>query len=92
MSKQHEGVCVAHGYRLFVRGALSLYKGALSPWLPRSCRFLPTCSEYAAEVFVSHGPVRGGGLALRRVCRCHPWGGSGYDPPPAAPLALKCEA
>jgi uncharacterized protein len=75
-----------------VRGALYTYKGAISPWLPRSCRFLPTCSEYAASVLVSHGPVEGGWLALKRVCRCRPGGASGYDPPPVSPVQLKCEA
>jgi len=49
-----------------------------------SCRFLPTCSDYAREALERHGPVRGGWLAVRRVARCHPWGGSGYDPVPAA--------
>ena len=53
------------GYRRAVSGALRLYKSAVSPWLPRSCRFLPTCSEYAAAVLVSHGPVQGGWLAMR---------------------------
>ena len=84
---------MADAYRRLVQGVLSLYKGAVSPWLPRSCRFLPTCSEYAAEVLVTHGPARGGWLAIRRVCRCQPWGSSGYDPPPPGPTAvLKCEA
>ena len=89
---QHEGVCVADAYRWLVRGLLGLYKGVISPWLPRSCRFLPSCSEYAASVLVSHGPAQGGWLALRRVCRCRPFGDSGYDPPPQRPAAWKCEA
>jgi putative membrane protein insertion efficiency factor len=65
-----------------VRGALRAYKLTLSPLIGPRCRFLPTCSEYAAEVLVSHGPWRGSMLAVRRLCRCNPWGGSGYDPPP----------
>jgi putative membrane protein insertion efficiency factor len=69
-------------YETCVRGALRTYKLTLSPLIGRQCRFLPTCSEYAAEVLVSHGPWRGGALAARRLCRCNPWGGSGYDPPP----------
>lgn len=69
-------------YETCVRGALRTYKLTLSPLIGRQCRFLPTCSEYAAEVLVSHGPWRGGVLAARRLCRCNPWGGSGYDPPP----------
>ena len=89
---QHEGVCVADAYHRLVRGLFGLYKGAVSPWLPRSCRFLPSCSEYAAAVLLSHGPARGGWLAAKRVCRCRPFGDSGYDPPPPARAAMKCEA
>jgi putative membrane protein insertion efficiency factor len=69
-------------YESCVRGALRAYKLTLSPLIGRQCRYLPTCSEYTAEVLVSHGPRRGGVLAARRLCRCNPWGGSGYDPPP----------
>ena len=58
------------------------YKLTLSPWVGRQCRFLPTCSDYAAQALTLHGPVRGGYLAARRLCRCHPWGGSGFDPVP----------
>jgi putative membrane protein insertion efficiency factor len=69
-------------YETCVRGALRTYKLTLSPLIGRQCRFLPTCSEYAADALIGHGPVRGGYLAARRLCRCHPWGGAGYDPPP----------
>jgi hypothetical protein len=69
-------------YESCVRGALRAYKLTLSPLIGRQCRFLPTCSEYAADVLIGHGPWRGSYLAARRLCRCHPWGGSGYDPPP----------
>jgi putative membrane protein insertion efficiency factor len=69
-------------YETCVRSAHRAYKLTLSPWIGRQCRFLPTCSDYAAEVLITHGPVRGGALALRRVLRCHPFGGKGYDPPP----------
>ncbi|RAK57837.1 membrane protein insertion efficiency factor YidD [Phenylobacterium deserti] len=69
-------------YESCVRGALRAYKLTLSPLIGRQCRFLPTCSEYAAGALISRGPVVGGALAIRRLCRCHPWGGSGYDPPP----------
>lgn len=58
------------------------YQLCLSPLLPPSCRFLPSCSEYAAEAIRRHGAMRGGGLALHRLARCHPWGDSGYDPVP----------
>jgi len=59
-----------------------VYQLLVSPLLPPSCRFLPTCSEYAAEAIERHGAGRGIVLALRRLARCHPWGGSGYDPVP----------
>jgi putative membrane protein insertion efficiency factor len=69
-------------YERSVRGALRAYKLTLSPLIGRQCRFLPTCSEYAAQALVEHGPARGAWLAAGRLCRCNPWGGSGYDPPP----------
>ena len=69
-------------YETCVRGALRAYKLTLSPLIGRQCRFLPTCSEYAAQALILHGPVRGSWLATRRLCRCHPWGASGYDPVP----------
>jgi putative membrane protein insertion efficiency factor len=69
-------------YESCVRGALRAYKLTLSPLIGRGCRFVPTCSEYAAEALIGHGPWRGTSLAVRRLCRCHPWGGSGYDPVP----------
>ncbi len=61
---------------------IRLYQLLISPVLPHSCRYLPTCSAYALEAIEVHGVLRGGWLALRRLCRCHPWGGSGYDPVP----------
>ncbi len=64
---------------------LRAYKRWLSPLLPRACRYLPTCSDYAREAVELHGVVRGGWLATRRLCRCHPWGGHGYDPVPSPP-------
>lgn len=74
-------------YERGVRLGLKTYKATLSPLIGQRCRYLPTCSEYAAQALVTHGPVRGSYLAARRVCRCHPWGGSGYDPVPPR----KCE-
>lgn len=59
-----------------------LYQLFISPLLPPSCRFVPSCSQYALEALRKHGPFKGLWLALRRICRCHPWGGSGYDPVP----------
>jgi putative membrane protein insertion efficiency factor len=61
---------------------IRLYQSLISPLTPASCRFTPTCSQYAAEAVLKHGPFRGGWLALKRIARCHPWGGSGYDPVP----------
>lgn len=65
-----------------ILAALRFYKRAISPLLPPACRFEPTCSEYAAQAVDAHGPLRGGWLALRRLFRCHPFGGSGWDPVP----------
>lgn len=70
---------------LMLRGVIRLYQLVLSPVLPPRCRYLPTCSDYAIEALAGHGVLAGGWLALRRVARCHPWGGSGYDPVPPAP-------
>jgi hypothetical protein len=72
-------------YERSVRLAHRAYKLTLSPWIGRQCRFLPTCSDYAAEALIVHGPWRGGSLAVQRLCKCHPWGGSGHDPVPPAP-------
>ena len=69
-------------YESCVRGALRTYKLTLSPLIGRQCRFAPTCSEYACEALIGHGPWRGSLLTVKRLCRCHPWGGAGYDPPP----------
>jgi putative membrane protein insertion efficiency factor len=67
-----------------LRGLIRFYQLFISPALPPRCRYLPTCSDYAAEAISRHGAATGGWLALRRVLRCHPWGGSGYDPVPDA--------
>jgi len=63
-------------------GLVRFYRYALSPLLPRSCRFHPSCSAYALEAFRVHGLRRGGWLALKRIGRCHPWHDGGYDPVP----------
>ena len=76
---------MASGGNLYERGVRLAHRGyklTLSPFFGRSCRFLPTCSDYGRDALIQHGPVRGGWLTLRRVCKCHPWGGSGYDPVP----------
>ncbi|MHA1566916.1 MAG: membrane protein insertion efficiency factor YidD [Alphaproteobacteria bacterium] len=61
---------------------IRIYQLFLSPLLGANCRFAPTCSGYAQEAIRLHGPFRGSWLAVRRIGRCHPWGGMGYDPVP----------
>lgn len=63
-----------HAYRLFI-----------SPMIPGCCRFQPTCSSYAIEALQRHGALAGGWLMLKRLLRCHPWGGAGFDPVPEHP-------
>jgi uncharacterized protein len=58
------------------------YKYAISPFIPASCRYIPTCSTYAVEAVKIHGPFKGFWLATKRIARCHPWGTGGYDPVP----------
>lgn len=58
------------------------YQAAISPYLPASCRYTPTCSHYTIEALQKHGLWKGGWLAIKRISSCHPWGGSGYDPVP----------
>lgn len=61
---------------------IRFYKACISPMLPPSCRYVPTCSQYAIEAIQIHGPLKGLWLAVKRILSCHPWGGSGYDPVP----------
>ena len=61
---------------------LSVYKRWISPLLPRACRFEPTCSVYASGAIAKHGLLRGGWLAVKRLCRCHPFHRGGFDPVP----------
>ncbi len=58
------------------------YQLFISPLIPPRCRYTPTCSQYAIEALQKHGALKGGCLATKRICKCHPWGGSGYDPVP----------
>lgn len=67
--------------RLLLVGLVRLYQYGISPWLPASCRYTPTCSAYAVEALGRYGAVRGTVLAVWRILRCNPWGGHGYDPP-----------
>jgi len=66
-----------------LRMLIRCYQLTISPLLLPSCRYLPSCSDYAVEAIGRHGVLIGLVLALRRLARCHPWGGSGYDPVPA---------
>lgn len=69
---------------LLLSALIHAYRLLLSPVLGPNCRFAPSCSAYALEALAAHGAWRGSWLALRRILRCHPWGGSGYDPVPPA--------
>jgi len=66
----------------WIVGAVRLYQRIVSPFLGANCRYLPTCSEYTSHALQSHGLLRGGWMALRRVGRCHPFHEGGYDPVP----------
>ncbi len=61
---------------------IRFYQVAISPHFPATCRYTPTCSQYAIEALRKYGPLKGLWLAARRILRCHPWGGHGYDPVP----------
>jgi hypothetical protein len=77
MARTFERLAVA-----LLLGILRVYKLGISPFLGPSCRYAPSCSDYAAEALRVHGVMRGAWLAVRRVLRCHPLGGSGFDPVP----------
>jgi putative membrane protein insertion efficiency factor len=61
---------------------IKVYQYLLSPILPNTCRYSPTCSVYAIEALKKYGPIKGMWLAIKRIVSCNPWGGSGYDPVP----------
>lgn len=61
---------------------IRIYQVMISPLTPATCRYSPTCSTYAVQALRKHGVFKGGWLAIKRIARCHPWGGSGYDPVP----------
>jgi putative membrane protein insertion efficiency factor len=62
--------------------SVKFYQAAISPWLGKSCRYQPTCSRYMIEAVEKWGPLKGFWLGIKRIGRCHPWGGDGYDPVP----------
>jgi putative membrane protein insertion efficiency factor len=68
--------------RRAVLGLIWVYQSTIGPTLPRSCRFEPSCSRYAYTAVERYGVIRGSWMALKRLLRCQPWGGSGYDPVP----------
>ncbi len=61
---------------------IRIYQNTISLLLPSTCRFTPSCSQYGVEALKKHGALKGGWMTLKRISRCHPWGGSGYDPVP----------
>lgn len=77
---------IAYPFILMVK----FYQNAISPYLPKACRYQPTCSQYMIEAITTHGVIKGIYLGSKRLLRCHPWGGSGYDPVP--PVQSKSKA
>ncbi len=73
--------------RIILMGLIRGYQYGISPILPGSCRYDPTCSQYALEAVSRHGALRGGWLAVKRILRCNPWGGYGFDPVPESQSA-----
>jgi len=61
---------------------IRFYQLAISPYLPPSCRYSPTCSQYSIEAITKYGVLKGGWMSLKRILSCHPWGGNGHDPVP----------
>ena len=61
---------------------IKLYQWIISPWMGQKCRFTPTCSQYGIDALKKYGPFKGLWLTFKRVAKCHPWGGHGYDPVP----------
>ncbi len=78
----HWGRLALHGLGWLLIQPIRFYQRFISPLKPPMCRFTPTCSQYAIEAIRKHGPFKGLALAIWRILRCNPWGGSGYDPVP----------
>ena len=70
-------------------GIVRLYQMVISPWMPDTCRFKPTCSTYSIEALKKHGALKGLWLTVKRLSRCHPWGDEGYDPVPESQTKTK---
>ncbi|MCO4819974.1 MAG: membrane protein insertion efficiency factor YidD [Bacteroidetes bacterium] len=79
-------MCLLKGFRSLISLLFIVlikgYQYLISPYLPNSCRFSPTCSHYGIEAISKHGPIKGLWLTTKRILRCHPWGGHGHDPVP----------
>lgn len=73
---------IGAGFTLILIVPVKIYQWLISPMLPGSCRYVPTCSQYAIEALRVHGPIKGLLLGTKRIFSCHPWGGHGYDPVP----------
>jgi len=73
---------IRSGFVFLLIVPVKIYQWTISPWLPKSCRYYPTCSEYAIEALRIHGPFVGLLLGTKRILSCHPWGGHGHDPVP----------
>jgi hypothetical protein len=69
-------------FEFFFIAIIRFYQAAISPFTHASCRYIPTCSQYAVEALQKYGPIKGSWLTVKRLARCHPWGGYGYDPVP----------
>jgi len=69
-------------FKFLFLGIIRFYQYVISPITPASCRYIPTCSQYAVEAIQKYGPIKGGWMALKRILRCNPWGGHGFDPVP----------
>ena len=69
-------------FSTLIVGLVKFYQAAISPWLGKSCRYSPTCSQYMIEAVKEWGPLKGSWMGIKRIGRCHPWGGDGYDPVP----------
>lgn len=89
MPERGAGALLRRALVALLSAPVHVYRYAISPMLPPRCRFMPSCSEYAIEALRRHGPLSGGWLAVRRVCRCHPFHPGGIDPVPESHSLLR---